>query len=70
MKYQDIPEHILNKLYDAIITHDEALVTSERITNPGEPEIEIKADSMEFMLPFKMGDKRIMAKLKLEMEVV
>lgn len=70
MKYNEIPEHILNKLYDAIITHDEALMTSERITNPRESEIEIKADSMEFLLPFKLDGKHILAKLKLEMEVI
>lgn len=71
MKLGEMKEQILSNLIEAIVTHDNGVMTEYRIsTSNSDDIIDFESnDSLMFYLPYKMNGHRIIGHLKLDIEL-
>lgn len=70
MKFTDIPARLLERLTVAIRAHDDGLDSGFRLTSPCEDVIEKTSSEIKFMTPYNIGKHKVMAKIKIELEVI
>jgi len=66
---QEIPDHIAEKLIEAIKTHDECIINDERITSAKyDEEIDWDGEAISFAIPFKLKNHKENIRLRLKFE--
>jgi hypothetical protein len=69
MQLEDIADHLADKLIEAIKTHDECIISQERVTSAKyDEEIEYDGEGLLFALPLKLKGQKDNIRVKLKFE--